>query len=220
MSDESTENYYRLRASEYEQIYYRNVPERRGEIDDEANFIRHLTADKKVLEIACGTGYWTKIASESAASIVACDISSEMIKMAQRKMYNCPILFCQADLNHLPFADNAFDIMIVGFWFSHHLKQNYQSFFDKIRLPLKQQGLIWLIDNNQPAEGSVNNSHHIDKYGNNYKQRHLDNGQTHIILKNYFTEDELVDIFARRFQLARLVYKKYYWSVLLKTGVL
>ncbi|RKX28955.1 MAG: class I SAM-dependent methyltransferase [Candidatus Zixiibacteriota bacterium] len=220
MTDESTENYYRLRAPEYEQIYYRDVPERRQEIDDEATFIRDLAAGKEVLEIACGTGYWTSIVSETAASIVACDISSEMIAMAQSKEYHCPVYFCQSDLNRLPFASNAFDLMIVGFWFSHHPRQEYQSFFEQIKQPLKKNGLIWLIDNNPPAEGPTIESHHVDEHGNNYKQRSLDNGQKYIIRKNYFTEDELVDIFARHFHLSRLVYKKYYWSVLLKSGVL
>lgn len=220
MRDKETEEYYSRRAPEYEQIYYRDVPERRKEIESEAAFLRELATGKEVLEIACGTGYWTSILSETAASVVACDISTEMLSVAQGKKYNCPVTFCRTDLNHLPFADRSFDLVVIGFWFSHHPRQGYQSFLEQITAPLKNNGLIWLIDNNPPAEGPTNESHHVDEHGNNYKQRFLDDGQEHIIRKNYFSEDELVDIFARRFHIARLVYQEYYWSVLLKTSAL
>ncbi|MBU8932538.1 MAG: methyltransferase domain-containing protein [candidate division Zixibacteria bacterium] len=218
MSDRDTEMYYRLRAPEYEQIYYREAPERRQEIDDEATFLRDISTGKEVLEIACGTGYWTSIVSETAASIVASDISPEMIAIARGKKYHCPVMFCRSDLEQLPFAGSAFDLIVVGFWFSHHPRQEHHSFLEQIQHPLKNNGLIWLIDNNPPAEGPTNESHHVDEYGNNYKRRFLDNDEEHIILKNYFTEDELVDIFARRFHIARLIHKTYYWSILLKKG--
>ena len=61
MRDKETEEYYRLRATEYEQIYFREIPERRKEIDNEAERLRALVAGKTVLEMACGTGYWTKV---------------------------------------------------------------------------------------------------------------------------------------------------------------
>lgn len=221
MNDKRTEQYYNNRAPEYEQIYFRDMPERRKEIADEVRFIRELCAGKEVLDIACGSGYWTERISETASSIVACDISAEMLDIAQKKKYHCPVKFVRTNINHLPFAPNSFDVVILGFWFSHHPKQDYQNLFKSITDPLKPNSPVksgspvWMIENNPPAEGPENQSHHVDENGNNYKKRFLDNQEEYIILKNYFQKAELIEIFESYFKIERLIYGKYYWSVLL-----
>ncbi len=47
MNDKETADYYRIRAGEYEKIYYREIPERRKEIDDEADRLRKLVEGKE-----------------------------------------------------------------------------------------------------------------------------------------------------------------------------
>jgi len=215
MRDKNTEKYYSKRAPEYEQIYFRDMPDRRKEIEDEVAFVKELCAGKNVLDIACGSGYWTERISETASSIVACDISAEMLDIAKQKKFYCPVNFIRSNLNYLPFAPNSFDIVVLGFWFSHHPSQDYPNLFSNITYPLKAGNLLWLIDNNPPAEGSVNQSHHVDDHGNNFKKRFLDNKKEYIILKNYFEKDELKDIFSPFYKINRLIYGKYYWSVML-----
>ena len=78
-------DYYRARATEYEQIYYRDVPKRRQEIADHFEFVEELAVGKTVLELACGTGYWTQAAAKNAKEVIATDIAPEMIKEAQNK---------------------------------------------------------------------------------------------------------------------------------------
>ncbi len=209
-------DYYRARAPEYEQIYYRDVPERRKEIDDECVKVKAIAKDKTVLDLACGTGYWSRVASETAKEIVASDIAPEMIIQAKTKKYNCRVEFVMSDLYHLPFKPNSFDLTFLGFWLSHEPKQNYSVLFDSITVPLKPDGQIWMIDNNPPAEGSHVDSTGADEYGNNLKVRRLDNGNEYVILKNYFSKEELERILSERFRLIDFVFKKYYWSALLE----
>ena len=57
------EKYYSKRASEYEQIYEK--PERQHELEWLRNRIPMLFRGKTVLEVACGTGYWTVLDGES-----------------------------------------------------------------------------------------------------------------------------------------------------------
>lgn len=215
MRDKNIENYYNCRAPEYELIYFREMPDRRKEIDDEVGYIKKLCAGKEVLEIACGTGYWTERISETAVSITACDISSEMLNIAKNKKYRCPIYFVRSNLNQLPFATHSFDIVILGFWFSHHPRQDYRHLFKNISTPLKSGCPIWMIDNNPPAEGPAMHSHHIDEFGNNFKSRYLDKQEEYVILKNYFEKDELREIFTPHFKIDRLIYSTFYWSVVL-----
>lgn len=215
MTKDNQTEYYNRRASEYEQIYYRDNPPRRKEIDDEALRLKAIVRGKSLLDIACGTGYWTQIMSQTAREIIASDLSEEMIKMARLKEYNCPVSFLQADLNALPFDDQKFDLISLGFWFSHHPRQKYGQLFDSLIPKLDENGQIWMIDNNPPAEGPKMESCGVDEFGNNYKRRYLDNGEEFVIVKNYFERDELLDIFSKSFEINSIVYQKYYWSVVL-----
>lgn len=212
---ESLINYYKQRAPEYEQIYYRDFPVKRKELDEEAARLEQHVKGKNVLDLACGTGYWTKVISQTAQSIIASDISAEMITEARKKDFVCQPDFVCADLYYLPFAKKSFDIITVGFWFSHEPKQNYAAFFDILKPLLKENGTIWMIDNNPPAEGPLVESSGIDEHGNNFKKRFLDSGEAFVILKNYFEENELKQIFEPHFELKSLIFNKCYWSVVL-----
>lgn len=216
MQDKETQDYYRKRAESYEEIYYRDQPDRRKEIDDEVVRLRDLVTDKSVLELACGTGYWTKAMSETARSVVASDLSEEMLAVAKAKPLVCPVEFVAADMFAQAWPKAAFDIVAVGFWFSHQPKQEYAQFFDLVTRPLKPGGTIWLIDNNPPAEGAQHELVRQDEFGNNFKRRYLKDGRDFTILKNYFAEQELRDLLSPQFEIRRLTYGVYYWMVELR----
>lgn len=217
MQHKPTVDYYRIRATEYEQIYFRDMPERRKEIDDEADRLRILVAGKNVLELACGTGYWTKVMSDTASHVTASDIWPEMVEETRKKPFVGPVTLLSADMFKHRFPEKAFAVVAVGFWFSHQPKQEYEKFFDVIRRPLKPGGKIWLIENNPPAEGTQHEFVRKDEFGNSFKRRYLGNGEQHVILKNYFEEEELRRIFEPGFEVESLIFKKYYWSVVLRS---
>jgi ubiquinone/menaquinone biosynthesis C-methylase UbiE len=214
MLGDDIEEYYRARAPEYEQIYYRDDPLRRAEIDTEAVRLAELAAGRTVLELACGTGYWTQVMSRTAKSIIASDIAAETLIEARKKEYHCPVEFKTEDMFAVSYDEGAFDLVALGFWFSHQPRQEYERLFQILTRPLRSDGLIWMIDNNPPAEGSAVDPH-LDEHGNNYKQRNLSDGRSFLIVKNYFGGEELADIFGRRFGVRSLIHNRYYWSVVL-----
>ncbi|MFZ5979845.1 MAG: class I SAM-dependent methyltransferase [Candidatus Zixiibacteriota bacterium] len=215
MNDARTVTYYRERAAEYEQIYYRHQPDRRREIDDEADRLKSYAAGRDVLELACGTGYWSRIMAQTARRITAVDIWQEMLNEARKKQYRSPVDFVRGDMDRLPVKAHAFDFIAVGFWFSHQPRQLYNRFYENLKQPLRPGGKVWMIDNNPPAEGRFKESDHIDEHGNNYKKRFLNDGREYVILKNYFEKDELKTVFEPVFHLEKIVYERFYWSVLL-----
>ncbi|MCP4684108.1 MAG: class I SAM-dependent methyltransferase [bacterium] len=217
MPDHDMEKYYRARAPEYEQIYYRDVPERRRELTDEASRLEELVTGRSVLELACGTGYWTQIVSRSAASITASDLSVEMLAEAEKKAYGIPVDFVPADMFEHNFGQQKFDVVALGFWFSHQPRQKFDRLFEVLKTPLKKGGLIWMIDNNPPAEGPTIETAGLDEFGNNYKRRFLDSGEQYTILKNYFSKTELEAALSPFLAVKSLIHNKYYWSVVLKT---
>ena len=74
--------YYARRAAEYERIYAR--PERQDDLRTLRDRVARLLADHDVLEIACGTGYWTRVIAPRARSILATDVGAEVLEIAVR----------------------------------------------------------------------------------------------------------------------------------------
>ncbi|HSU76130.1 MAG TPA: class I SAM-dependent methyltransferase, partial [Burkholderiales bacterium] len=78
-------DYYRRRAREYEAIYAK--PERQADLAVLRKYLPERLAGRRVLEVACGTGYWTVLVARTAASIVAVDAAEEPMRIAMSKDY-------------------------------------------------------------------------------------------------------------------------------------
>lgn len=112
------EDYYRARASEYEQVYFRDDPDRNAEQELVSARVKSFLDGRDVLEVACGTGYWTERLSATSKSITATDTVKEVVEIARRKKYNCPVSFMIRDAYGLGF-NGQFDGGLAMFWFSH-----------------------------------------------------------------------------------------------------
>lgn len=77
--------YYRERAKEYEQIYEWRDPNRKKEQDNLVEEVKESLRGKRVLDIGCGSGYWTKIYSEVAEHIVSIDINQSVLETLRVK---------------------------------------------------------------------------------------------------------------------------------------
>jgi ubiquinone/menaquinone biosynthesis C-methylase UbiE len=73
-----------------------------------------------VLELGCGTGEYTARLTGSGATIVAIDLSSDLLALARRRETPAPAAFVLGDAERLPFPDGAFDA-VVGNAVLHHL---------------------------------------------------------------------------------------------------
>ena len=209
------QEYYRERAAEYEQIYYRPDPARQAELAAERDRLITLVKDRDVLELACGSGYWTEVMARTAQSLTATDLEPAMIEVARSKEYRLDVVFRQADMFNAKFKP-VFDVVALGFWFSHQPRQEYDRLFDLLCAPLRDGGRIWMIDNNPPAEGPTNDSVGVDEHGNNFKTRYLSDGREFVILKNYFQPEELRKVFGARFEVEQFTFGYRYWSAILK----
>src|SRR5439155_6502145 len=124
-------DYYSQRAGEYEEIYQRDDPVRQAELAQMAEIIRQTFRGRLVLEIACGTGFWTKILLEVADQIVATDASPIMLEVARQKLDLPPhpdplprwgrgnLRLAQADAYNLEAVAGELDAGLANFWLSH-----------------------------------------------------------------------------------------------------
>jgi ubiquinone/menaquinone biosynthesis C-methylase UbiE len=82
---------------------------------------RHLVEGMKVLELGCGTAYLTRELALTGASIIAIDISPELLEIAQRECSAPNVTFQIQNAYDLTFADASFDA-VVGSSVLHHLE--------------------------------------------------------------------------------------------------
>ncbi len=104
-----------------------------------------LISNLNVLELGCGTGYFTKELVKTEATIYAIDISPELIENAKTKIKSNNINFILGNACSLPFNDTTFDI-ILGSSVLHHLDIN--SAVKEIYRVLKKGGRIRFTEPN------------------------------------------------------------------------
>jgi demethylmenaquinone methyltransferase/2-methoxy-6-polyprenyl-1,4-benzoquinol methylase len=207
-------SYYKERANEYEKIYAR--PERQHDLLLATQILQEAFRDKEVLEIACGTGYWTKIISKTADSILATDINDAVINLAKSKAYFASkIKFQLVDIFNLP-GTTKHESLFGGFIWSHIKLQELVRFIDIINYQVKPGNSIVFMDNNF-VEGSNLPLTDIDNFGNTYQTRQLENGTMYKVVKNFPTEDFIKQLLTGKAKNIEFIKLEHYWILKYKT---
>lgn len=115
-------------------------------------YLEKYLANKKVLEIGCGTGQKTANISKYAKEVVAIDISSDNIALAKERLNECKnTIFITMNASKLSFEDNSFDIIITTDSF-HEIDPKIQS--SVLSEMMRVSNLIIFVE---PDEVSVTN---------------------------------------------------------------
>jgi len=203
--------YYRRRAGEYEAIYAR--PERQADLARLRQIVPDRLRARRVLEIACGTGYWTEIMARTAASIVATDVAEEPLRLAREKSFPQGRVQCRiADAYALQSGLGTFNAAFAGFWWSHVARARIGEFLGSLHARLEAGARVLLLDNRY-VEGSSTPFCGRDADGNTYQLRRLADGSETRLLKNFPSEAELrgsLSPHAAAFSYQAL---EYYWLV-------
>jgi len=208
-TDAELRRYYAARAHEYEAIYAK--PERQADLRRLEALLPPLFADHRVLEIACGTGYWTQFLALVAQHIVAVDANRETLDIAAAKSLSAErVEFRIADAYALPAALGVFDAAFAGFWWSHIPVRERTRFYATLHRRLAAGAKIVFLDNRYVVGSSTSISHRDDD-GNAYQRRRLADGSEHVVLKNFPTEPELVADVAHCARNVRYIALEYYW---------
>ena len=203
------EQYYAKRAAEYEQIYEK--PERQHELEWLRSRIPALLRGRTVLEVACGTGYWTQFIARTAAKVHACDINEAVLEIARDKpIPRQRVSFFKADAITLEGVPPGCDAAFAGFWWSHVKKSDLARFVRTLAAHVERGALVAILDNRY-AEGSSTAISRRDAEGNTYQMRKLANGEEHEVLKNFPTPAELADAVRPVAREAHLESLAYYW---------
>src|SRR4051794_31270750 len=179
--DATMVEYYRQRAPYYERVYHK--PERQEDLRKLREMVVATFAGKKVLDVACGTGYWTEIISHSADSIVGIDFNEEVLAVARAKpMPQGRVRLLRGDAYALPELSESFDAAMVGFWWSHVPKAKLRGFLGGLHRKLEPGATVMVFDNafvqgsstplsKKDSDGNPLSQQDAD--GNTYQQREL-----------------------------------------------
>jgi SAM-dependent methyltransferase len=205
----SLETYYARRAAEYEKIF--DKPERQADLARMRADIPALFKDERVLEIACGTGYWTPLIAEQAESVLATDFNQEPLAIAQSKSYRkANVRFERADAYALPAWPAKFSACYGGFWWSHIPLAKVDGFLRHLATRLQPDAKVAFMDNRY-VEGSSTPLSRKDADGNTYQQRRLADGSSHEVLKNFPTAGEMRARLGRLGTGVEVTEYEYYW---------
>jgi demethylmenaquinone methyltransferase/2-methoxy-6-polyprenyl-1,4-benzoquinol methylase len=178
--------YYAERAPEYDDWWYRRgrytrEPEReRRWLVDVAELEERLQSFAPrgdVLELAAGTGIWTRRLVPAADRVVAVDANAETLAL------NTPAA-------ELVVADifgwrppQQFDVVFFSFWLSHVPEERFAEFWALVRSALRPDGRVFLIDSGPPevaGDGEL-------------QVRQLADGRQFTIVKRFWQPDELAE---------------------------
>jgi demethylmenaquinone methyltransferase/2-methoxy-6-polyprenyl-1,4-benzoquinol methylase len=182
--------YYAARAREYESVYAK--PERQNDLGVLHLVVPGFFRGRHVLEVACGTGYWTRRIAASAAHVTACDLVDEVLAVAAASQTPSEhVEYRKADAFHLNDVAGHFDAAFAGFWWSHVRRQDLPPFLNGLHRRLSPGATVVVVDNRYVA-GSNWPITRTDDAGDTYQRRTVNDGTEHQVLKNFPSSLEVV----------------------------
>jgi demethylmenaquinone methyltransferase/2-methoxy-6-polyprenyl-1,4-benzoquinol methylase len=110
----------------------------------------------RALDLCCGTGDIAFVLAGQGAEVTGLDFSEKMLEVAQSrqktgssKIHN--VKFMQGDAQHLPFPDNSFDAVAVGYGLRN--LSSWEAGVQEMMRVTKPGGRIISLDFGKPANG-------------------------------------------------------------------
>lgn len=190
-------DYYRARAGEYDEWFYRLNRYDQGEAlnqqwfdegEEVAQALRKLGRFERVLELAAGTGIWTIQLAEIADHVTAIDASDEVIALNQQKPKATNVVFEKHDL-FLWEPTEQYDLVFFSFWLSHVPESLAPEFMAKVARASKPGGSVFIIDSMAASTSTAKNQSIATTDAQ--QVRRLNDGSTYQIIKIYYQPDQL-----------------------------
>jgi demethylmenaquinone methyltransferase/2-methoxy-6-polyprenyl-1,4-benzoquinol methylase len=182
---EEQKRYYAARAPEYDDWWYRrgryelepDAQARWWEDVAEADAALEAFAPRgSVLELAAGTGIWTRKLVRFADRVVAVDANAETLALNTPEAEHVV-----ADVFELE-PPGVFDVVFFSFWLSHVPDERLAEFWALVGSALSPQGRIFLVDNNVKGDPVHKGRERVDA---GVERRRLYDGREFDIVKHY-----------------------------------
>ena len=201
--------YYAQRAAYYERVYFK--PERQVDLRAMEAWLPTVFAGRHVLEIACGTGWWTRHGARDALHWLATDLNPETVALARAKPMPAAVRFATVDAYTMAELGHAqFDAAFTACWWSHVPLARLPGWLATLHARLLPGARVVMLDNAYVQTSSTPISRR-DEAGNTYQNRPLDDGSVQEVLKNFPTREEAVAMLGPRAHDAKWIEYEHYW---------
>jgi SAM-dependent methyltransferase len=209
MSNEQVAQYYARTAAIHDRVY--DEPARQDDLAEMRDQVAQLLRGHVVLELGCGTGYWTGVIAAQADSVLATDINPQMIALAQqRAMPEGKVGFRVADGQDLPADIGEFTAVFIGFWWSHLRRDEQDRLVAQLRARLGKDVLLVVLDDDY-VEGSSETVARTDLEGNTYQILTAPDGQRYEMPKGYPSDSSLRKRLASAVREIKIARNEHYW---------
>ena len=181
--DEQT-TYYRQMAQEYDETTGQTEDLQRAFARARDLLQQHAPVEQ-ILELACGTGTWTRALLPLGRELTAIDASPEMLALARQKVGNAVVQFQQADLFQWQ-PRQQYDLVFFANWLSHVPPQRLDAFLGNAARAVRPGGSLVMVDQYAPMPEDREIIVRDEEEGAIYAKRSLLNGQTFLIVKVFY----------------------------------
>lgn len=191
-------DYYRARALEYDKWWMREGRFDRGpetnarwcaETAELEGVLERFGPRGDVLELACGTGLWTRHLVAYADRLTAVDAAPEVLAVNRARVGDDSIRYVQVDLFDWT-PDARYDACVFAFWLSHVPAARFAAFWEMVASALKPGGRVLFIDSAR-TERSTAADHVLPGQDEDTMTRRLDDGREFQIIKRFYDPPEL-----------------------------
>lgn len=189
--------YYRARAREYDEWFVRLGRYDRGlehraewlaEVGEIEGVLRRSIQGAEVLELACGTGLWTRHLAANNRRVVAVDASEETIAINRERVQAATVEYYTADIFRWA-PEAAFDAVFFSFWLSHVPPERFDEFWALVRRALRPGGQAFFIDSLMEQTSAPKDQAPLNKSG--VARRRLNDGREFDVVKIFYDPQEL-----------------------------
>jgi demethylmenaquinone methyltransferase/2-methoxy-6-polyprenyl-1,4-benzoquinol methylase len=187
--DTGLTDYYAQRAPHYEEIYQK--AERQADLGLLKRSLAAQLKGRRVLDVACGTGYFTAAYASAAQCVLGIDSNQAVLDLARAKSLPNAV-FQQGDAYLLENLPGSYDAALLSFWWSHIPNRRRAAFFSALHQCLSPKARVIVIDNRFVAGNSTPIAM-TDAAGDQWQDRPRQDGTRQLVMKNYPTRAMLLD---------------------------
>ncbi|MFQ5947258.1 MAG: class I SAM-dependent methyltransferase [Acidimicrobiia bacterium] len=189
--------YYQARAPEYdatsleEQASLGSKEDRAwlAERDAAIRALGEFAPRGRVLELAAGTGQWTRHLVRWADSVTAVDASPEALQINRDRVGDARVAYVETDIFTWE-ADAGYDVVFFSFWLSHVPEGLFDPFWRRLGSFLKPEGRVFFIDERIPG-GWRRALFPTEEVESGTALRRLGDGREFRIVKVFYEPDDL-----------------------------